>query len=298
MRWYDTIWYDVTCCVYMYVYIYVYIHICLFIYIYIQIQCIYVSANPIIIMWKSIKWSCLMIEPIIEPTLVGIHLWNHVVYVQYRGYVCIYIYIAMSRMARHCKCDWIILNSLCGGMSYDTQQCMCNNGSTRFQDQLVPQVSTLLSLKDSLTNRSNLSPQRPALLGNRGTSNDHLQSSSIPLNPEEVTSASDWGWLWWNSRGLWPSLDRSGLLVLLRTCNPSSPAGPQVPGLWHPDACNHSVDNYPFWSFIFQLLVDSYPNLSQAITLCDYLCLMIDIPLFDSRSSTHAGWFRSPIFSG
>ena len=208
--------------------------------------------------------------------------------------MCIYIYIAMSRMARHCKCDWIILNSLCGGMSYDTQQCMCNNGSTRFQDQLVPQVSTLLSLKDSLTNRSNLSPQRPALLGNRGTSNDHLQSSSIPLNPEEVTSASDWGWLWWNSRGLWPSLDRSGLLVLLRTCNPSSPAGPQVPGLWHPDACNHSVDNYPFWSFIFQLLVDSYPNLSQAITLCDYLCLMIDIPLFDSRSSTHAVDFEVP----
>lgn len=80
----------------------------------------------------------------------------------------------MSRMARHCKCDWIILNSLCGGMSYDTQQCMCNNGSTSFQDQLGPQVSTLLSLKDSLTNRSNLSPQRPALVGNRGTLKDHF----------------------------------------------------------------------------------------------------------------------------
>ena len=284
--------------IYIYLYLIIYTHICLFIYIYIQIQCIYMCVCESNHNHVEINQMELLDDWANHRTNAGGHTSVKSCSICTVPWVCVYIYIAMSRMARHCKCDWIILNSQCGGMSYDTQQCMCNNGSTRFQDQLVPQVSTLLSLKDSLTNRSNLSPQRPALLGNRGTSNDHLQSSSIPLNPEEVTSASDWGWLWWNSRGLWPSLDRSGLLVLLRACNPSSPAGPQVPGLWHPDACNHSVDNYPFWSLIFQLLVDSYPNLSQVITLCDSLCLMIDIPLFDSWSSTHAGWFRSPIFSG
>ena len=76
------------------------IHIHIFAYVYVYI-CVCVSSYPIIIMSKSSKWSCSMVEPSIEPRLVGIHLF----YMYSTVGVGVYIYIAMSRMVCHCKCD-------------------------------------------------------------------------------------------------------------------------------------------------------------------------------------------------